>query len=140
MTTSTPTDPDLLRSMLTIRISEERMLDLRQDGKILGSVHPCIGQESVPVGVIASLDERDRVLATYRGHGWALAKGVPLAAFFGELMGRTTGTNGGRAGSPYFTRRPNMGSSVRTVLSRPECRSPTVLRWDSLLQERAASP
>lgn len=103
MTISTPTDLDLLRSMLTIRIAEERVLDLRRDETILGSVHPCIGQESVPVGVIASLDDRDRILATYRGHGWALAKGVPLAAFFGELMGRVTGTNGGRAGSPYFT-------------------------------------
>lgn len=103
MTTSAPTDWDLLRSILTIRIAEERMLDLRREEEIVGSVHSCIGQESVPVGVMASLDKRDRVLSTYRGHGWALAKGVPLTAFFGELMGRATGTNGGRAGSAYLT-------------------------------------
>ena len=92
-----------LRSMLRIRLAEERVLQLRRDELIAGSVHPCIGQESAPVGVVASLDSRDRVLATYRGHGWAIAKGVPLRAFFAELLGRSTGTNGGRAGSPYFT-------------------------------------
>lgn len=92
-----------LVQMIHIRYAEERVLELRRDGKIVGSVHPCVGQEAAPVGVTASLDSRDRVLATYRGHGWALAKGVPLPAFFAELLGRSTGTNGGRAGSPYLT-------------------------------------
>ena len=92
-----------LEKLLVIRRAEERVLDLRRDEKILGSVHTCIGQEAVPVGVCEWLDSRDRVLATYRGHGWALAKGVPLELFFAELMGRSSGTNGGRAGSPYFT-------------------------------------
>ena len=94
---------DHLRGMLRIRLAEERVLELRREEKILGSVHPCVGQESAPIGVTASLDERDRVSATYRGHGWALAKGVPLKDFFAELLGRESGTNGGRAGSPYLT-------------------------------------
>ena len=68
-----------------------------------GSVHTCIGQESAPVGVAAHLDSRDRVLSTYRGHGWAFAKGVPLEGIFAELLGRVTGVNGGRGGSAYLT-------------------------------------
>ena len=51
----------------------------------------------------AALDDRDRVVATYRGHGWALACGVPAEELLGEILGRTTGTNHGRAGSPYLT-------------------------------------
>lgn len=94
---------DALRQMLRIRIAEERVLALRKEGKAEGSVHVCVGQESAPVGVVAELDERDRVLATYRGHGWALACGVPIAELLAEIIGRRTGTNGGRAGSPYLS-------------------------------------
>lgn len=94
---------DALRQMLRIRITEERVLALRQEDRAVGSVHVCVGQESAPVGVLAELDERDRVLATYRGHGWALACGVPIAELLAEIMGRRSGTNGGRAGSPYLT-------------------------------------
>lgn len=92
-----------LREMLRIRLTEQRVLALRKEDKAAGSVHVCIGQESVPVGVLAALDDRDRVLATYRGHGWALACGVPIADLLAEIIGRSTGTNGGRAGSPYLS-------------------------------------
>lgn len=92
-----------LRQMLRIRVTEERVLELRKQDKAAGSVHVCVGQESPPVGVLAELDERDRVLATYRGHGWALACGVPIAELLAEIIGRRTGTNGGRAGSPYLS-------------------------------------
>lgn len=94
---------EALRQMLRIRLTEERILALRREDMIAGSVHLCIGQESVPVGVLRALDERDRVLATYRGHGWALACGVPIVDLLAEVLGRATGTNGGRAGSPYLT-------------------------------------
>ncbi len=92
-----------LRQMLLIREVEERVLDLRAAGDIVGSVHPCIGQESAPVGIASVLDDRDRILATYRGHGWALASGVTAESLFAELLGRSTGTNGGRGGSAYLT-------------------------------------
>jgi 2-oxoisovalerate dehydrogenase E1 component len=97
-------DPvDLLKQMLHIRKVEERVLALRHEGKVSGSVHLCVGQESVPVGVVSVLDDRDRVLATYRGHGWALACGVPTETLLAEILGRSTGTNGGRGGSAYLT-------------------------------------
>jgi pyruvate dehydrogenase E1 component alpha subunit len=43
------------------------------------------------------------VFPTYRGHGWAIACGVPPEAVLAELLGRATGISGGRGGSAYFT-------------------------------------
>ena len=97
-------DPlSLLRQMVRIREAEMKVLDLRREDLIAGSTHPCVGQEVVPVSVLSVLGANDRVSATYRGHGWALACGLPLVDFFAELLGRETGVNGGRGGSAYFT-------------------------------------
>ena|SRR5437667_2982562 len=89
--------------MQRIRSFEERVRELSLERQIIGSVHLCIGQEAIPVGACAVLQPHDAVFATYRGHGWALAKGTPAAAAFAELLGRQTGVNAGRGGSPYFS-------------------------------------
>lgn len=94
--------------MLRIRRVEEMLLRLSADGKIDGSVHPCLGQESVPVGVVSALRPSDKVVATYRGHGWALSCGVQPVALIGECLGRAGGTNGGRGGSAYLSS-PSVG-------------------------------
>lgn len=92
-----------LRAMTLIRRFEERVLALRHAGDVVGSVHLCIGQEAIPVGACAALGEQDSVIATYRGHGWALARGADLEATFAELLFRETGLNGGRGGSAHFS-------------------------------------
>lgn len=91
------------RQMLVIRRLEERVLELRRADELAGSVHVSVGQEVPPVAVLSALDERDRVIATYRGHGWALACGVPPYALLAEVLQRATGTNGGRGGSAYLS-------------------------------------
>jgi 2-oxoisovalerate dehydrogenase E1 component len=93
---------DAYRSMLTVRRFEERALELRRADVFAGSIHLCAGQEAVPVGALAALDPGDRVVATYRGHGWALACGVPLDALMAEVCQRATGVNGGRGGSAHL--------------------------------------
>ncbi|MGP3965754.1 thiamine pyrophosphate-dependent dehydrogenase E1 component subunit alpha [Nonomuraea sp. 3N208] len=93
-----------LTNLWRIRCFEEEVTRMRIEGQIVGSVHLCIGQEAIPVGACAALDlTRDAVFATYRGHGWALACGTDPVALFAELLGRETGTNGGRAGSAYLS-------------------------------------
>jgi TPP-dependent pyruvate/acetoin dehydrogenase alpha subunit len=87
------------RSTYAIRRFEERANELRHTGEITCSVHLCIGQEQVAVCARAALGDADVVLATYRGHHWAIACGVPLDALFAELLGREAGINGGRAGA-----------------------------------------
>lgn len=94
---------DQFAAMLRIRRFEERIEKMRHAGEVIGSVHLCIGQEAIPVGARAALEERDALFSTYRGHGWALACGVPAEALFGELLGKRTGVNGGRGGSAYFS-------------------------------------
>lgn len=91
------------RTMRTIRRFEECCLELAIDGRVAGSLHPALGQEAIPAAACAVLEERDRVIATYRGHGWAVACGVPLDGLFGEICGRASGVNGGRGGSPYLS-------------------------------------
>ena len=98
-------DPRLhdLAQLRRTRSFEEHVRALAGARDIIGSVHLCIGQEAVAVGVCAELEEQDAVFATYRGHGWALSRGVPASRVFGELLGRAGGVNGGRAGSAYFS-------------------------------------
>jgi acetoin:2,6-dichlorophenolindophenol oxidoreductase subunit alpha len=90
---------DLYRQMVLIRRFEERVYDLFLRGQVYGSTHLCIGMEAVGVGVISALGERDRVACTYRGHGHVLALGSSPAGLMAELMGRSIGTCGARAGS-----------------------------------------
>lgn len=93
-----------LRTMWRIRLFEERILELHIAEEVVGSVHLCIGQEAIATGACSELVlPGDAVFATYRGHGWALACGVEPAALFAELLGRSTGINGGRGGSAYFS-------------------------------------
>jgi TPP-dependent pyruvate/acetoin dehydrogenase alpha subunit len=92
-----------LAQMERLRAFEEKVRTMRLDGDIVGSVHLAIGQEAGPVGTCTELGPDDALFATYRGHGWALARGVPAEPLFAELAGRATGVNGGRGGSAYFT-------------------------------------
>lgn len=87
--------------MARIRSFEELALRLSTDADpcIVGSVHTCIGQEAVPVGTLAALRPDDQVVATYRGHGWALQSGIEPYELMAELCHRADGVNGGRAGS-----------------------------------------
>ena len=89
-------------TMSTLRTFEEQTERLYFDGRIRGSVHLGIGQEAVAVGARIGSRQGDLVLPTYRGHNYALAWGVPLAAAFAELLGRETGCNRGRGGSKHF--------------------------------------
>jgi pyruvate dehydrogenase E1 component alpha subunit len=92
-----------LYGMWRIRALEEKVRELRLSGEIVGSVHLSIGQEAGPVGFCTELAAEDALFATYRGHGWAMARGVPVEPMLAELAGRATGLNGGRGGSAYFT-------------------------------------
>src|SRR6201994_3442598 len=98
------TSIELLREMLRIRELEQRSLDLSKatPPEVIGSAHLCAGQEAVPVGTLAGLAEADQIIATYRGHGWALASGLSLTEVFGEICQRSIGVNGGRGGSAYM--------------------------------------
>lgn len=92
----------LYREMVTIRKTEERLARSYQEGRIPGACHTYIGQEAVAVGVCAHLRRDDVVFSTHRGHGHALAKGVPPREVMAELFGKATGCSRGRGGSMHL--------------------------------------
>ncbi len=93
---------NLLRTMLTIRLTEEELARCHQRGLIHGACHTYVGQEAIATGVCAHLDIKDSVFSTHRGHGHALAKGMPPAELMAELFGRSTGCSRGRGGSMHI--------------------------------------
>src|ERR1041384_3124341 len=92
----------LYRQMLAIRRMEEASAKAYSQGKIGGFLHLIIGQEAVCVGAIAALKPEDYVVATYREHGHAYAKGVSARAILAELYGKKTGCVKGLGGSMHI--------------------------------------
>ncbi|HET8523915.1 MAG TPA: thiamine pyrophosphate-dependent dehydrogenase E1 component subunit alpha, partial [Thermomicrobiales bacterium] len=92
----------LYRTMLIIRRTEEQLSRSYQMGLIPGACHTYIGQEAVATGVCANLRPDDVVFSTHRGHGHALAKGVPPRELIAELFGKATGVSRGRGGSMHL--------------------------------------
>jgi pyruvate dehydrogenase E1 component alpha subunit len=93
---------DLYRQMLLIRRFEERCVELYSATKVRGFLHLYIGEEAVAVGVTSALTERDAVVATYREHGHALARGVPATSIMAEMYGMVEGCSRGRGGSMHL--------------------------------------
>jgi TPP-dependent pyruvate/acetoin dehydrogenase alpha subunit len=85
--------------MLLIRLFEQEMHRLFLKGEVHGTTHLAAGQEAIPVGVCQALRPDDYLAGTYRGHGHALAKGTTAHSMVAEMLGRATGTCGGRSGS-----------------------------------------
>jgi 2-oxoisovalerate dehydrogenase E1 component len=92
----------LYEKMLLIRRFEVRAGELYRAGEMPGFIHLYVGEEAVAVGVCAHLRSTDWITSTHRGHGHALAKGLPPRELMAELFGRATGCCGGRGGSMHL--------------------------------------
>lgn len=93
---------DLLKQMIRIRRFEDKCAELYTQEKIRGFLHLYDGEEAVAVGVIPVLEERDRIVATYREHGHALVRGVPMTKVMAEMYGKQEGCSRGRGGSMHL--------------------------------------
>jgi pyruvate dehydrogenase E1 component alpha subunit len=91
----------LLRQLLRIRRFEEKCAELYSAGKIRGFLHLYIGEEAVAVGIMDTLLSDDAVVATYREHGHALARGIPSDRLMAEMFGKQEGCSRGRGGSMH---------------------------------------
>ena len=92
----------LLRQMLLIRRFEEKSAEMYSATKIRGFLHLYIGEEAVAVGVMATLTPEDAVVATYREHGQALARGMSADSIMAEMFGKKEGCCLGRGGSMHL--------------------------------------
>jgi 2-oxoisovalerate dehydrogenase E1 component len=92
----------LYRTMTVIRQAEEELARCHQRGLVLGACHTYVGQEAIATGVCSHLTHDDSLFSTHRGHGHALAKGMPPRELMAELFGRSTGCSRGRGGSMHL--------------------------------------
>lgn len=92
----------LLREMKRIRCFEEKCAELYSASKIRGFLHLYVGEEAVAVGVMQALSPQDAVVATYREHGQALARGISARSVMAEMYGRLEGCARGRGGSMHI--------------------------------------
>jgi pyruvate dehydrogenase E1 component alpha subunit len=90
------------KKVLELRLFELKVQELYRNARLPGFVHLYMGEEAVAVGVCSHLEKADLVFSTHRGHGHALAKGVPARIVLAELWGKTTGSSGGRGGSMHM--------------------------------------
>ncbi|MCW8808393.1 MAG: pyruvate dehydrogenase (acetyl-transferring) E1 component subunit alpha [Rhodanobacter sp.] len=93
---------DLMRQMVLIRRFEEKCAELYSQEKIRGFLHLYSGEEANAVGVLQALTADDAIVATYREHGYALARGLPATAVMAELYGKASGCSRGRGGSMHL--------------------------------------
>jgi pyruvate dehydrogenase E1 component subunit alpha len=92
----------LLRQMIRIRHFEAKCVELYQAQKILGFLHLYDGEEAVSVGVMETLGPGDAVVATYREHGQAIARGIGMDRLMAEMLGKQEGCCRGRGGSMHI--------------------------------------
>jgi len=92
-----------LRSMLEIRIAEDKIQEMFMANLVRGTAHLCIGQEACSTGMAAVLQPGDTVTCTYRGHGHALAMGMSLRDLMAEMLGKAAGCCKGKGGSMHMT-------------------------------------
>jgi 2-oxoisovalerate dehydrogenase E1 component len=92
----------LYEQMMLIRRFELTAQDVYRKGEMPGFIHLYVGEEATAVGVCAHLRRDDWITSTHRGHGHALAKGVPPKEVLAELYGKAGGCCGGRGGSMHL--------------------------------------
>ncbi len=93
---------EMLKKIIEIRMFEEKTVQLYQQSKIWGYLHPYIGEEAVAVGICSALNKDDYIISTHRGHGHSIAKGADLGKMMAELFGKVTGYCKGRGGSMHI--------------------------------------
>lgn len=101
MTLETKTLTGLWERMVRIRLFEARVSSIAEANEVDGYLHTYAGQEAVACGVIPLLRDDDWFTSTYRNHGHAIARDIPLEAIAGEIYGKATGVCSGKGGSMH---------------------------------------
>jgi len=92
----------LFQEMVIIRLLEENAAELYQQGKIGGFLHLYIGQEAVCTGIGSVRQPQDRIITSYRDHGWAISSGLDPKVVMAELLGKVDGCSKGKGGSMHM--------------------------------------
>lgn len=94
-----------LRQIITVRMVEQRLLELFSRGLLNGTVHTCIGQEACAVGLVSPLEpDKDIVFSNHRGHGHYIAYCDDVEGLIAEIVGHRDGVCEGIGGSQHVQR------------------------------------
>ena len=93
---------NMMKSMIIIRKTEQRLAKARKEGLIGGPVHLGAGQEAIAVGISESLQSSDRVFGAHRSHSHLLALNPDFHKLFAEVLGKETGFSKGMGGSMHL--------------------------------------
>jgi TPP-dependent pyruvate/acetoin dehydrogenase alpha subunit len=96
-----------LKTMIKIRVVEDKIGKMRKEELIGGPVHLGAGQEAIAVGISSALHKSDRIFSAHRSHAHLLALGSDIRRLFAELLGRSTGLTRGMGGSMHLWDQPN---------------------------------
>lgn len=96
---------DIYWKMQANRQWESTMKDLFLAGEdgLYGLFHAAVGEEAIPNGVMAALNEDDYIACTHRGHAHLIAKGGDLNRMSAEIFFKESGYNKGYGGSMHIT-------------------------------------
>src|SRR5215203_3448968 len=112
-------EPEVLKAiygqMARIRAVDKAIQAGLSAGKFMFSYWPMTGQECIPATISQLTTSRDYMVTTYRGIHDQVGKGVALDDLFTEMLGRQTGVNKGKGGSPHISD-PKSGSMVTTAI------------------------
>lgn len=96
-----------------IRSFEEKLLNLFSEGKLNGTVHTAVGQEFTPIFISKYLNDTDYVTSNHRGHAHYLAQHDKPFELLSEIMGKESGTSGGRGGSQHIVDENFMSNGIQ---------------------------
>ena len=108
------------RQMALIRAFELRAAEMYTRARIGGYCHLNLGEEATVVGLTAALRDEDYLFATYREHGYALARGADPGRVMAELFGRDDGLSRGRGGSMHLFDRDRRAAGRVRDRRRPD--------------------
>src|ERR1700677_1033151 len=106
---------DIYRQMSRIHEVDKAIQKGLSGGTFQFTYWPMTGQEAIPAAIAPLIDARDYMVTTYRGIHDQVAKGVPLEGLFAEALGRVSGVNKGKGGSPHISS-PESGSMLTTAI------------------------
>ncbi|SRR6266542_1686167 len=93
---------ELYRLLRLNRTVEERLVRLYRQGKIVGGLYRCLGQEAISVGTAYALSKGDVIGPLIRNLGAVLVAGFTPRDVFAQHMGRATSPSGGKDGNLHF--------------------------------------
>ncbi|WP_116366483.1 thiamine pyrophosphate-dependent dehydrogenase E1 component subunit alpha [Parahaliea mediterranea] len=95
-------DSDLLKRMYQrmalTRAIEQCMAQHVRNNRFSGWWHPGEGQEAAGIGASAAMRRDDYLFYQGRGCSWAIGKGMAPGPILGDLLGKPSGSTGGKGG------------------------------------------